>query len=250
MIQHSKTRTLLKCYLSRRVTADTQAIVRGLEPQGELMRAAYRMSRWRNPRRPWKLTTEQSLSVNEHPRIRGLIQRRAKLKGKASLLLEHNHLGRKINNDKQCLRYALRIEIRKKWDMEQAVIDIERQLSGLTFSKDMKGQLESSVERTPETQALDWNDFVVARISARGQDSPTQRCDHRGHSLLRHRRRWKSPPQPSNAVHRSPHNSGSQDWRGNSATGGWGSAKKRTGLGDVVGVQGDETENMLPLSEQ
>jgi len=153
-MQHADTRTFLKYYLPQCVTADTQAVVRGLEPQDELMRAVCRMSRWIDPRRPWKLTTEQSLSVNEHPRIRRLVQRRVKLKGKVSRLPEYDRLGRKINNEKQCLRHALRIEIRKKWDREQAVIDIERQLSGLTFSEDVKMQLESSIARTPEHKRL------------------------------------------------------------------------------------------------
>jgi hypothetical protein len=153
-MQHADTRTFLKYYLPRRVTVDTQSIVRGLEPQHELMRAACRMSRWIDPRRPWKLTTEQSLSVNEHPRVRRLIERRSMLKGKSTQIEKYIELGKKIQNEKQCLRHALQKEIRRRWDKEQAVTDIERQLSGLTFVQDVKMQLESSVERTPEHKRL------------------------------------------------------------------------------------------------
>ena len=76
------------------------------------------------------------------------------LKGKRSRVDKYNELGRKINNENQCLRHALQKDIRKKWDKEQAVVDIERQLSGLAFVEDMKMQLESSVERTPEHKRL------------------------------------------------------------------------------------------------
>lgn len=52
------------------------------------------------------------------------------------------------------LRHALRKEIRKKWDTKQAVVDIERQLSGATFGEDMKMRLETSVKRSPEHKRL------------------------------------------------------------------------------------------------
>jgi Protein of unknown function (DUF3435) len=46
MMQHDDIRTFLKHYLHRRITADTAAIVRGLDPQESIMRSAYTMSRW------------------------------------------------------------------------------------------------------------------------------------------------------------------------------------------------------------
>ncbi|KAI9889389.1 MAG: hypothetical protein M1814_005325 [Vezdaea aestivalis] len=154
MMQHADTRTFLKYYLSRRITADTQAIVRGLAPQDDLIRAACRMSRWIDRRRPWKLTAEQSLSVNEDPRICRLLECRAKLKGRPSRWKQYERLGQEITNERQRLRYALRQSIRKGWDTEQALIDIERQLSGGGFEKELKMQLESSVELTPEHKRL------------------------------------------------------------------------------------------------
>jgi Protein of unknown function (DUF3435) len=143
----------LKHHLPRRIDKDTAAIVRGLEPQGELMRAACRMLRSMNPDRPWKLTTEQSLSVNKHPRVRKLILRRDKLRADASRRPEYDRLTKEITNEKQRQRYALRLDIRKKWDNEQAVITIERQLAGVKFSEDVKTKLDST-ERTPEHNRL------------------------------------------------------------------------------------------------
>jgi hypothetical protein len=45
MLQHVKIDTFIKHYLLRRVTADTRGIVSGYEPQRDLMRAAYRITR-------------------------------------------------------------------------------------------------------------------------------------------------------------------------------------------------------------
>lgn len=154
MMQHAETDTFLKPYLSRRVTMDTQAIVRGLAPQDELMRAACRMSRWINPDRPWKLTPEQSASVNYDPRILKLERAREKDRGKASQKQKYEELGREIRNEKQRLRDAPRIKIRKEWDQDQAVKDIEQQLSGLKFSENVKVKLESASNRTPEHTRL------------------------------------------------------------------------------------------------
>ena len=49
IMQHADIRTFLRHYLSRRITADTQAIIRGLQPQDALMRAACTMSRSIDP---------------------------------------------------------------------------------------------------------------------------------------------------------------------------------------------------------
>src|SRR5438876_575585 len=45
MLQHASIDTFIKHYLPRRVTADTRAIVSGYEPQYDLMRVAYQMTR-------------------------------------------------------------------------------------------------------------------------------------------------------------------------------------------------------------
>ena len=75
MMQHSDTRTFLRHYLARRVTVDTLAIVRGLEPQDDLIHAACRMNRSIDPRRPRKLTPAQASSVNDTAEIRGPCRR-------------------------------------------------------------------------------------------------------------------------------------------------------------------------------
>lgn len=158
MMQHADMRTFVKHYLPRRVTADTAAIVRGLKPQHTLMRAACRMSRWINPDRPQELTKEQSLSVNQHPRIRRLIAQREKWKrrpqGKATEQPGYRALSREIVNERQRQRCALLKQVQERWDQEHPVNEVELQLSGHKFSKDVKTTLELSDEMPPIQKRL------------------------------------------------------------------------------------------------
>jgi hypothetical protein len=71
MLQHASINTFIR-HCSVDIHVDAQAIVRGLPPQKLLVRFACSMSRSIDPRRPYKLTTEQSRSVNEIPRVRAL----------------------------------------------------------------------------------------------------------------------------------------------------------------------------------
>ena len=80
MMGHGDIRTFLRHYLPRRVTVDTAAVVRGLDPQTSIMRSACTMSRWIDPNRPWDLTAEQAESVNDDPLIQSLLNERIKLK--------------------------------------------------------------------------------------------------------------------------------------------------------------------------
>src|SRR5277367_5448038 len=80
MLQHASVDTFIRHYLPRRVTTDIAAIVRGLEPQYDMMRAICRMTRWIDPDRPQELTLEQSRLVNQHPRLRRLLVQREKWK--------------------------------------------------------------------------------------------------------------------------------------------------------------------------
>ena len=153
MMQHADMRTFLNHYLSRRVTADTAAIVRSLKPQDELMRAACRMSRWINPDRPQELTDEETLSVNEDPCIRQLLAQREELKSRfkrdATKQPVYQLLGRDIFNARQHKRAALLEQKKAKWELEYPVQEIEMQLSGLKFCKDVKSTLELSDDMPP-----------------------------------------------------------------------------------------------------
>jgi hypothetical protein len=78
VLQHSSIEVFLKHYLDRNITANLARIYRGMEPEKELIRFVCSMSRSIDPRRPWKLTLEQS-SVNDLPSIVKLDKRVKKL---------------------------------------------------------------------------------------------------------------------------------------------------------------------------
>jgi len=115
MMQHADIQTFLRHYLHRRVTADTAAIVRGLDPQESVMRSACNMSRWIDPDRPWGLTTEQAESVNNDATIRSLVQTRAtlrqRLKGRYSKHPKYQKLNKRLKSERERLRAALLIHI-------------------------------------------------------------------------------------------------------------------------------------------
>ncbi len=157
---HSDTRTFLKHYLSRRIETDIQSIYRGLEPQTEIMRAATRMSRWIDTRRPRELTTEQKASIDRDPEVRELIRRRDHLKRLVVGPIAGCKGTRgydKLQKSKQEVvkakkrrTYALLKEVRQTFDDEQAVIDIERQLSGVAVDEDAKEMLATEEGMLPE----------------------------------------------------------------------------------------------------
>ena len=150
-MMHSDTRTFLKHYLSRRIETDVQSIYRGLEPQTEIMRAATRMGRWIDTRRPRELTTEQKASVEQSPEVKDLIQRRDRWKRLPLARCQGTEEYYKLQKSKQEVinarkrrTYALLKEIRESFDDNQAVIDIEQQLSG--------GAIDEGVKERPATE--------------------------------------------------------------------------------------------------
>jgi hypothetical protein len=158
MMQHGDIRVFLNHYLSRRVSADTQAIVRGLDPQSSIMRSACTMSRWIDPDRPWGLTSEQASSVNNDPLIRALVEKRKRLnqllKRKTAGHQEYQELNKGITNERQRLRAALLKEIQEKYEREEPVRVIEEQLSGLKISKKPKVFSYFTEDTLPEQRRL------------------------------------------------------------------------------------------------
>ena len=111
MMGHANIGVFLKYYLLKRITVDTQAVVRGLQPQDALMRAASTMSRTIDPRRPRRLTAEQSVSVNDLPTHRPISARPAR-----STQTQHQEcdqtpevqaLNKETNDERQRQRHAL-----------------------------------------------------------------------------------------------------------------------------------------------
>ncbi|KAI1676344.1 DUF3435 domain containing protein [Pyrenophora tritici-repentis] len=138
---HASIATFLKHYLSRRITVDTQAVVRGIQPQAALMRSACTMSRSIDRRRPRRLTEEQSASVDNDPSICSLLNQREHLKRtlrNATKQPKYKALTTKINQERQRRRHALLKDVKERWEFEQPVRDVERQLAGLETNDDLE----------------------------------------------------------------------------------------------------------------
>ncbi|KAF1952281.1 hypothetical protein CC80DRAFT_518793 [Byssothecium circinans] len=153
MMGHASISTFLKHYLSRRVTVDTQAVVRGIQPQTALMRATCTMSRSIDRRRPRRLTPEQTALVNDDPTVRSLLNRRERLKctlTNATKRLKYKALTSEINRARQRCRHTLLQEVQERWEYEQPVRDVERQLAG--FGVDVEDQLEVAPCALPQAQ--------------------------------------------------------------------------------------------------
>lgn len=137
--------TFLKHYLDRSINVDVQSIYRGLEPQKALMRFACSMSRSIDPRRPWKLTSAQSASVNNLPCIVKLCQIAARLSGfpeGSRREVRYQKVQKLLKSERARQRRLLLLDIVDRYKKEQPVIDSERQLSGKVVDEDVRGALE------------------------------------------------------------------------------------------------------------
>lgn len=108
----------------------------GVDPDEELSRAVTRMSRWIDKRRPRILSDAEKASVEKDPELQSAIQWHAELEDRYArsndptlrALLEQQERG--VENTRRRLREKRRKEIRRDFSRKQAVIDIERQLTG------------------------------------------------------------------------------------------------------------------------
>lgn len=111
------------------------------------------MSRSIDPRRPRKLTTEQSLSVDRLPCVVKLNRRIAKLSGAlrdSKGEEKYQKVRRRLQSEKQRQRRLLLADLVDRFKKEQPVIDSERQLSGKVVDEDKRDALERSDQLTPE----------------------------------------------------------------------------------------------------
>lgn len=164
-MHHADTRTFLRYYLSRRINKNLLAIIRGLNPEDDIMRAACRMSRSIDPNRPQELTTAQSSSVNQDPEIADLIRRCDELSRQMGRPLSNHHgteqyaLYKKLNQEiagaRQRARNALLAQIQAKYDREQPMLEIRRQLSGFDLAEEEKPLKCSETVPLPQKRLIE-----------------------------------------------------------------------------------------------
>jgi Protein of unknown function (DUF3435) len=109
------------------------------------MRFACSMSRSIDPRRPWKLTTQQSRSVNDYPCIVKLQRRADRFYGApkgSQRERKHKRAVQQLRNEKKRQRDLLQRDIIERYSKEQPVIVSERQLSGKVVDEEVRSALE------------------------------------------------------------------------------------------------------------
>ncbi|EER42287.1 C2H2 finger domain-containing protein [Histoplasma capsulatum H143] len=148
VLKHASIRTFLDHYIPRTVSINMQPLISGLEPNAPLMRAITRIGRWLDKRRPRHLTDAQKATVEQDPELQEVIQKRDRAGRRA---VQTNSPGaiekfarRKddVKKTRNRLLYRYRKQVREEFDDEQAVIDIERQLSGMALDEEAKETLE------------------------------------------------------------------------------------------------------------
>ena len=125
------------------------------------MHAACRMSRTIDPNRPQELTTAQSSSVNEWPEVSTLIQRRDALRQRLGRPLSRHEgtadyeayqkLKQEINSARERARSSLLSHIQQKYDQEQPMLEVQRQLSDTKLAESVTTKLRHA-EELPEPQ--------------------------------------------------------------------------------------------------
>ncbi|PVH67494.1 hypothetical protein DL98DRAFT_600433 [Cadophora sp. DSE1049] len=124
ILQHASIGTFLKHYLND-INVDLQGVYRRLDTQKDLMRFAYSMSRSIDPRRPRKLTPEQTASKAIN----------------------------RLYNEKQRKRRLLLKDIKERYKSEQPVKDSERPISGMVVDEDTRDALVRA-DMSPEQLGL------------------------------------------------------------------------------------------------
>ncbi|KAH7002679.1 hypothetical protein B0J12DRAFT_551472, partial [Macrophomina phaseolina] len=142
IMQHSKSDVFQRHYLPRYISADTQAAYRGMAPQSAVMRAASGMRRSIDPRRPRKLTASQLGDIEKHPRVVQLYEKRNKIVRElartkrtraSSAALSHLQSAKHnatlaYQREKRKQKQTLLENIKKNFDRDQAIADIQNQL--------------------------------------------------------------------------------------------------------------------------
>ncbi|KAJ5239886.1 hypothetical protein N7468_004505 [Penicillium chermesinum] len=165
IMHHADTRTFLRYYLSRRINKNLPVITCGLNPEDDIMRAACRISRSIDPNRPQELTTAQSSSVNQNPEIADLIRRRDELSRQMGRPLSNYYkteqytiykkLNQEIAGARQRARNALLTQIQAKYDREQPMLEIRRQLSGFNLAEEEKPLKCSEAVPLPQKRLIE-----------------------------------------------------------------------------------------------
>lgn len=157
---HASSRTFIKHYRPRRHTG-LQEVMCGLNPNEEFSRAVTRMSRWIDRRRPRYLDDADRALVEKDPELQSAIRWRVDLETQyddrsddPALRAMVEDQERKVKNLRRRLQDRRRKEVRCEFSRKQAVIDIERQLTGGAVSDEPAREVLRKEFTMPPEQIL------------------------------------------------------------------------------------------------
>ncbi|GBF62893.1 hypothetical protein TMEN_5484 [Trichophyton mentagrophytes] len=138
-----------------------QEIMHGTEPDEELERAMEGPSRWADKRRPRYLTDAEKDLVEQAPELQAAIGAHMQLaavyeatRDPALIPMLHERK-REVTSIRQSLQHKARLDMRKGFSRKQALVDIDRQLSGQPVDGgDPQRELGPRFELPPEQEYL------------------------------------------------------------------------------------------------
>ncbi|KAI2825390.1 hypothetical protein CBS147321_1038 [Aspergillus niger] len=181
IMNHATSSTFIKHYRPRRHTG-LQEIMCGLNPDEEFSRAVTRMSRWIDRRRPRYLSDSDRASVENDPELQSAMRWQYELESQCGdrphdpalrAMLEDQK--RQVHNLRRRLQDKRRKEIRRDFSRKQAVIDIERQLTGGAVSDDPAREVLRKEFAMPSEQILLVETFFTWPITDSLEDEWTRR---------------------------------------------------------------------------
>jgi hypothetical protein len=135
IMAHADSNTFIKHYCSQRHPG-MQEIMCGLNPDEEFARAVTRMSQWIDKRHPRYLNDAEWASIKQDPELQvakrwqNELQDQCDQTDNPALLVMLKDQKRNVINTRRCLQERLRKELRQDFSRKQAVINIQRQLTG------------------------------------------------------------------------------------------------------------------------
>ncbi|EDN07394.1 predicted protein [Histoplasma mississippiense (nom. inval.)] len=157
IMNHASSRTFIRHYRVRQHSG-LQEIMCGLDPDEEWGRAVTRMSRYRDKRRPRHLSDAERASAEEDPELQAAIHvhesladlyRRTQDPALIPLLSRRQQ---EVTNTRRRLQDRLKHVLRQDFSRKQAVIDIERQLSGSAVNDEHSQQVPRREFEMPPAQ--------------------------------------------------------------------------------------------------
>ena len=142
-MDHADSRPFEGNYISRMIRYDTKAAFLGTPSQIDFVRAAGRMSRTMDSRRPTALTDEQIVEISRHSEIVGLTEELHSLRAQYQVAMERGEVAtarrlqdsaHEVRDYRKSRRRTLRrerlVEVQAEHDTTTAVSDLQAQLAG------------------------------------------------------------------------------------------------------------------------